>query len=226
MRIFKVFLFCLTLSCTVPNSGTALEPDYFVKFKVDGTQYRILFFLNNDAAYKDTVNYYRSDTTVSVRLLEKELDNVIVIGTQASFTFSIPVSSKNKEWRSIFFAVEKTFELRPKAYKIADYDLCSATTVEQRESYEGLGDYSTKDARMFSWQYTWTKNRKPATWIVTDLKEAEKNLRGTFSFAATQADNFPATEGETVCAQRDTYKKITEANITDGEFFLPYILSQ
>ncbi|UKT65644.1 hypothetical protein [Pedobacter mucosus] len=85
-----------------------------------------------------------------------------------------------------------------------------------------MADYSIPEGRLFSWQYSWIKNHKPAKWTVTKVDTVAKTISGTFSFNATQAES----NGDSDLGKRSTLIKVIEAEITDGEFHLPYKKSE
>ncbi len=213
-----IFLALLASSCipTEKVDPTLIEPDYFIHFKADGVLHKIMLFGDNER-YKQADIAFKDDEKVSVRTFYNDLDTVTVDGSEASFIFWFQKANRNDLSKTISFNVEENFVLEPRDYKVADFNICTFST-----DADGLAEVATLKTRMFSWQYTWTKNRQPATWKITDIDTRAKTIRGTFSFPATYAELLPASEGETICDRRETFKKIEEMTITEGEFFLPY----
>lgn len=206
------------LSCFSQNS----EPvDYFVKYKLNNITYKTLFLKSNDSKYSNLFMKYLNDSTVSVRGFEKQTDSVVLHDNAAEFRFYFYKGNKPANYKEIYFAIEDNFSLSPKEYKIADYDLDNSPGFENgNNGYNGSADFSTQNDKLSSFQYTWVKNHRPAKWTITKVDTAAKTISGTFSFTVTYAEN----NGDTDLSKRETFKKIIEADITDGEFCLPYTI--
>jgi hypothetical protein len=162
---------------------------------------------------------YLYDSTVSVRGFEKQTDSVVLYADTAEFRFHFYKGNKPADYKNIWVAIQGNLSLSPKKYKIADYDLDNSLSFENgNNGYEGFAEFSTIDDKLSSIQYSWVKNRRPAKWTITKVDAAAKTISGTFSFTVTYAE----TDSNTNLSKKDTFKKIIEADITDGEFCLPY----
>jgi len=215
MKMIKLcFAFLMLLTSVACNSQNKTTAEFYVKFKANNVPYQILLLKPNESSYDQ-----QSDTTLSIRNLERLTDSVIIDNDKADFNFDFYKNSNESNSKKITFIVEKNFVFSPKEYKIADFDLDKPISFEQRNNgYDGLASYHIPTGQLLSWQYSWVKNHKPAKWTITKIDQAAKTISGTFSFTATQAES----DGNTDVSKRDTFLKVTEVDISEGEFHLPY----
>ncbi|MGQ7856049.1 hypothetical protein ACUN24_17585 [Pedobacter sp. WC2501] len=207
--IIAINILLISISC---NSQQRETSEFYVKYKANNTPYKILFLKPDESVYD-------IDSTTAIRKFEHLRDSVIIDNDKADFNFSFYKNSSPSKAKNIIFIIEKSFILAPKEYKVADFDLDKPISFEKRNNgYDGLAEYSMPNGRLYSWQYSWVKNHKPAKWTITKVDKATKTISGTFSFTATQADS----DGNTDLSKKNTFLKVIEIDITEGEFHLPY----
>lgn len=213
--------YILTLLCVITiliscNAQPKQTAEFFIKYKANNVPYQILFSGVNESGYDNL-----SDSTSVNRKFEQMTDSVIINGGQADFRFEFYKRNNRSNYKTIVFTIEKNFNTSPKEYLIADFDLDKPISAEKRNNgYDGLAGFNIQKGNLLSWQYSWTKNRRPAKWTITKVDTVTKTISGTFSFTTTLAEG----DGNTDQAKRDSFKKVVEVDLTDGEFHLPYKL--
>lgn len=219
MKIMKnLFFFCSFWVSMGSFAQNVTDVGYFFRFKADNVTYRTFFLISND---KDAVSLsmkYLKDSTVAVRGFERQTDSIVIHDNTAEFHFEFFKPAQNRYFKIIYLPLER-FLLGPKEYHIADYDIGGDISFEKRNNYyDGLAEYRIPDYRFFSYQYPWATNRRQAEFKVTKVDTVAKTISGIFSFTLTYTEE----DGNTVTSKRETFKKVIEVDITEGEFCLPY----
>ena len=204
------------MSCFAQNETAT---DYFFKFKANNITYKTLFLKTGDKNSASLFLKYLNDSTVAVRGFEKQTDSIVIYNNTAEFRFNFFKANKPQSYKEIYLPITDKFSLNPKEYNIADYDIGGDISFEKRNDYyDGLAEYDIQNYKFFSYQYPWVHNRRQAKFNITKVDTAAKTISGNFSFTVTYTEE----DGNTITTKKETYKKVIEVDITEGEFCLPY----
>ena len=216
-----LFFFCFTLVSMRSFAQSETNVDYFFKFKANNVTYKTLFLKPNDKSAASLFVKYLKDSTIAVRGFERQTDSIVIYNNTAEFRFNFFKANKPQSSKEIYLPITDKFSLSPKEYKVADYDIGGDISFEKRNDYyDGLAEYNIHSYKLFSYQYPWVHNRRQAKFKVTKVDTVAKTISGNFSFTVTYAEE----DGNTITNKKETYKKVIEADITEGEFCLPYTI--